>query len=126
MLKVPFSYYCYVCGAKNEIEPEVPEAPKMKEYDVVCSQCEDRTHILITACPKCKKGVQYFLSDLDFPEEITRLGGAYVKLIEAIKNGIKDHVEEFEVPLPKRWTVGLECSCGEKYTAEIPLPQSSE
>ena len=126
MLKVPFSYFCYVCGAKNEIEPEVPQAPKMKEYEVTCNNCDDRTHILITSCPECKKGIQYFLSDLDFPEEIKRLSGTYVKLIEAIKNGLSEHIEEFNVPLPKRWTVGLDCSCGTKYTAEIPLIQKSE
>jgi hypothetical protein len=120
--KTPFSFYCYVCGNINEIAPDVSVAPKMTEHEVVCSNCGDMTHILVTSCPHCNKGVQYFLSDLDFPEEVRRLSGAYVQLIKGIKESLSEYIEEFDVPLPKRWSVTLTCSCGKDYSAELPLP----
>ncbi|MHA1576531.1 MAG: hypothetical protein ACTSU3_04150 [Candidatus Thorarchaeota archaeon] len=126
MQTIPFSYFCYVCGNKIKIEPEVPEAPQMSTHEVKCEKCGDKTHILVTSCPSCKKGVRYFLSDLDFPTEITGLSSVYVKLIEGIKSSLSDYVSEFKIPLPKRWTVGLSCDCGEGYIAEIPLPQLSD
>jgi hypothetical protein len=66
--------------------------------------------------------VKYFLSDLDFPLEVQHLAQAYVDIIQSIKDSLADYIEEFTVPLPKRWSVSLDCSCGKIYTAEIPLP----
>ncbi|MHA2083401.1 MAG: hypothetical protein ACXAEB_12625 [Candidatus Thorarchaeota archaeon] len=126
MTKFPLRYYCYVCGHLNNLNPEVPEAPKMTQHDVKCENCGDGTHIIVTACPHCKEIFRYFLSDLDYTEEIQRLAGTYVKLIDGIRSSIKNHVKEFKVPLPKRWAVGLACGCGEEYTAEIPLPQKAK
>jgi hypothetical protein len=123
MPKIDLRYYCYVCGTAKDLTPNAPLAPAMSQIEVICDNCQDGTHILITACPKCKKGVKYFLSDLDFPEEVTRLSGAYVNLIGEIKKSLSEVVEEFNVPLPKRWSAKLVCECGERYTAEIPLPQ---
>ncbi|MFW9851156.1 MAG: hypothetical protein ACFFF4_18670 [Candidatus Thorarchaeota archaeon] len=122
MSKKSFSYYCYVCGHRNHIDPEVPKAPKMLKHLVECSNCQDKTHILVTSCPNCDEGVKYFLSDLDFPEEVRHLSQAYVDIIQGIKNSLAEYIEEFEVPLPKRWSVSLECTCGNSYIAEIPLP----
>ena len=122
MVKKSFGYYCYVCGHQNKITPDTPKAPKMKKHEVECSNCHDKTHILVTSCPKCDEGVKYFLSDLDFPEEVRRLAQAYVGLIKGIKDSLAGYIEEFDVPLPKRWSVSLDCKCGNTYTAEIPLP----
>jgi hypothetical protein len=118
-----FPYYCYVCGHLNQVSFDVPKAPEMKEYDVRCSneECQDATHILVTSCPHCDEGVRYFLSDLDFTEEVKRLSGAYVQLIRGIKKSLDGYIEEFSVALPRRWTVKLQCSCGQEYSAEIPL-----
>ena len=60
---------------------------------------------------------------LDFPEEIKSLSSAYVKLLSGVRDSLKDHIKEFNVPVPKRWSVKLNCECGEEYSAEIPLPQ---
>ncbi|MDF1538970.1 MAG: hypothetical protein P1Q69_08705 [Candidatus Thorarchaeota archaeon] len=121
-----FRYFCYVCGYENEISPNIPKAPAMEKHQIECKQCKDQTHILVTSCPHCDKGVKYFLSDLDFPEEVQHLSKAYVLLIKGIKDSLAGYIEEFDVPLPERWSVQLDCSCGEKYTAEIPLPHSLE
>jgi len=119
-----FSYYCYVCGHQNQVTPSIPKAPEMKKHQIECEQCHDRTHILVTSCPKCEEGVKYFVSDLDFPEEVQHLSKVYVLLIKGIKESLADYIEEFSVPLPEKWSVPLECSCGTKYKAEILLPHS--
>ncbi len=122
MADLSFTYYCYVCGHKNRVSPEIPKAPSMKEHKVICENCQDMTHILVTSCPTCNNGVKYFLSDLDFPEEVRRLAEAYVKIVKGIKESLSEYIQEFNVALPKRWTVKLQCTCGENYLAEIPLP----
>ena len=124
MAEHDFIYYCYVCGHKNRIHPDVPQAPEMKEQDVICENCFDSTHILVTSCPSCNEGIKYFLSDLDFPEEINQLASAYIKIIQGIKDSLSDYIEEFDVALPKRWTVKLKCTCEEEYMAELPLPHT--
>ncbi|MCK4484211.1 MAG: hypothetical protein KAU89_05265 [Candidatus Thorarchaeota archaeon] len=52
-----------------------------------------------------------------------RLAETYVKLIAGIRESLSDHIAEFNVPVPKRWTHLLECECGHLYNVEIPLPQ---
>ncbi|MFW9964396.1 MAG: hypothetical protein ACFFCX_12570 [Candidatus Sifarchaeia archaeon] len=123
MPKLPLRYFCYVCGHSNDLELDVPPAPKIERDQIKCGNCGDVTHLLLTACPKCEKTFRYFLSDLDFPTEIVTLSDAYVKLIDGVRNSLKDHIKEFNVPVPKRWSVNLNCECGEEYTAEILLPQ---
>lgn len=126
MPELPLRYYCYVCGHSNDLKLDVPLAPKLERSEIKCEKCSDVTHLLVTACPECQKAFRYFLSDLDFPEEITTLSSAYVKLIEGIKNSLKDHISDFKVPVPGRWSVKLNCECGNEYTAEIQLPQLSQ
>lgn len=123
MPKLPLKYFCYVCGQQNDLTLKIPAAPKMSRDEITCSSCGDVTNLLLTSCPECKESFKYFLSDLDFPHELTTLADVYVKLIRGIKNSLSEVVEEFKVPLPKRWSVKLDCQCGKDYTAEIPLPQ---
>jgi hypothetical protein len=123
MPKFPFLFYCCACGQPNELKPDVPLAPNIKPLNVECSNCGDKTHVILSACPKCKNAFQFFLSDLDFPEEMKRLAETYVKLIAGIRDSLSDHIAEFNVPVPKRWTHLLECNCGHQYNVEIPLPQ---
>jgi hypothetical protein len=104
---------------------EVPLAPELERSEIKCKNCSDVTHLLVTACPDCKQAFRYFLSDLDFPNEITQLSAAYVKLIEGIRDSIANHIDEFNVPLPGKWSVKLSCECGKEYQAEIPLPKIS-
>ena len=123
MPELPLRYYCYVCGHQNDLKLKVPLAPEIDRDEIKCSNCGDVTHLLVTACPKCESAFRYFLSDLDFPEEITALSDAYVKLLTGVRDSLKDHIKEFNVPVPKKWSVKLNCECGEEYSAEIPLPQ---
>ncbi|MGQ4912482.1 MAG: hypothetical protein ACP6KW_09970 [Candidatus Thorarchaeota archaeon] len=123
MPKLPLKYFCYVCGHQNDLKLKISEAPKIDRQQVKCSQCGDVTHLLTTACPKCKKSIRYFLADLDFPTEMTSLSQVYVDLISGIRDSLKDHIKDFKVPVPKKWTVNLECECGHKYQAQIDLPQ---
>ncbi len=123
MPKLPLRYYCYVCGHSNDLELDVPLAPAIERDEIKCQNCGDVTHLLLTACPKCEKSFRYFLSDLDFPTEIVALSEAYVKLIDGVRSSLKNYIKEFNVPVPKRWSVTLNCECGEEYTAEISLPQ---
>ncbi|MFW9788431.1 MAG: hypothetical protein ACFFE2_13850 [Candidatus Thorarchaeota archaeon] len=123
MPKLPLRYFCYVCGHKNDLEMEIPLAPKIERNEIKCESCEDVTHVLLTACPKCEAAFRYYLSDLDFPEEITALADVYVNLLRGVRDSLKDHIKDFNVPVPKKWSVKLNCECGEEYSAEIPLPQ---
>lgn len=123
MPELPLKYFCYVCGQQNDLTLDIPLAPDMSREEITCSNCGDVTNLLLTACPKCKKAFKYFLSDLDFPQELTSLADTYVKLIRGIKKSIEGVVEEFKVPLPKRWSVKLDCQCGHEYTVDILLPQ---
>ncbi len=126
MPKFAFSYFCHKCGQRNDTTLEIPLAPKMDSIEVVCEKCGDRTSVMATACPECRDSYRYFMSDLDFPNELQQLGAAYVKLIDGIKRNLADVVREFNVPTPKRWSVKLTCECGKNYTAEIPLPQTPQ
>ncbi len=123
MPEIDLRYHCYICGHPIDLTPVVPTAPNFSQVEVRCTNCGDGTHLMLTACPNCRKGVKYLLSDLDFPEEVLRLSDAYVKLIGGIRDSLSEAVSEFNVPLPKRWSVRLDCDCGEKYSAEISLPQ---
>jgi hypothetical protein len=123
MPELPLKYFCYVCGEQNDLTLAIPIAPEMSREEITCSSCGDITNLLLTSCPECKAAFKYFLSDLDFPHELTSLAEVYVKLMKGIKNSLTDVVEEFKVPLPKRWSVKLDCQCGKSYNAEIPLPQ---
>ena len=125
MPDLPLRYYCYVCGHSNDLKLDVPLAPELERSEITCEKCQDVTHLLVTACPDCQKAFRYFLSDLDFPNEITQLSAAYVNLIEGIRNSLADYIDEFNVPLPGKWSVKLNCECGKEYQAEIPLPKIS-
>ncbi len=122
MKELNLTYYCYVCGHSNPLQPKVPQAPQMVQEDIACEKCGDTTHVLLTHCPTCDKEYRYFLSDLDFPAELNALASTYLNIIKGIKDSLADYVEEFEVPLPKRWSVRLTCTCGVEYDAELPLP----
>ena len=126
MPELPLRYYCYVCGHQNDLKLDVPLAPKIERNEIKCTNCGDVTHLLLTACPECQNSFRYFLSDLDFPAEITALSDAYVKLISGIRDSLSDHIKDFKVPVPKRWSVNLKCECGKEYSAEILLPQLSK
>jgi hypothetical protein len=123
MPELPLRYFCYVCGHKNDLILDIPVAPEMSRNQLKCPECGDVTNLLLTACPHCKEAFRYFLSDLDFPQEMTALADAYVRIIRGIKNSLSGVVKEFDVPLPKRWSVKLDCQCGKDYTVEVPLPQ---
>ncbi|MFW9806062.1 MAG: hypothetical protein ACFFFK_04975 [Candidatus Thorarchaeota archaeon] len=126
MPELPLRYYCYVCGHENDLMLNVPPAPTLKQDEIKCSNCGDVTHLMHTACPACEKSFRYFLSDLDFPNEITALGETYVKLLAGVRDSLSEHIKEFRVPVPKRWSVKLKCECGKEYSAEIPLPNLPE
>ena len=123
MSKRELRYYCCACGEPNELNYEIPVAPQINQVTITCKNCSDKTHVLLTKCPKCQEAMQYFHSDMDFLNEIRTLSRTYVKLILGIKESLAGFISEFNVPLPKKWTVKLNCECGEEYTAEIPLPQ---
>ncbi len=123
MPELPLRYFCYVCGQQNDLVLNIPNAPEMSRNEITCTKCGDVTNLLLTACPHCNNAFRYFLSDLDFPHELTSLASAYIKLISGIKKSLAGVVKEFNVPLPKRWSVNLDCQCGKEYTVEIPLPQ---
>ena len=122
MPELPLRYYCYVCGHQNDLKLNVPPAPTIKRDEIKCSNCGDITHLMHTACPACGKAFRYFLSDLDFPEEIAALASTYVRLLAGVRDSLANHINEFKVPVPKRWSVKLNCECGKEYSAEIPLP----
>jgi hypothetical protein len=122
----PLRYICSVCGEAQEFDPNIPPAPNYVQVEVKCENCKNETHLLITSCPECEESYRYFQSDLDFPAEILGLAGVYVKIIQQIKNSLAEHIEEFDVPVPKRWSAKLECDKGHEFTVEISLPQLSD
>jgi hypothetical protein len=95
----------------------------MTQYDFECENCSDKTHLLMTICPECGTELRYFQSDLDFTGEVKKLSDTYVTLIRGIRDSLSEYIKEFDVPLPKTWSVRLNCGCGHNYTAEIDLPQ---
>ncbi len=123
MTEFTLSYFCHSCGHRNEAKIDAPLSPKMNSVDVECQKCKDKTHVLATACPRCKESFSYFLSDLDFFAELGRVGDAYVQLIDSIRKSLVGIVQEFSVPLPKRWSARFKCECGKEYASELALPQ---
>ncbi len=123
MTRPGLRYYCCACGEPNDLNYDIPLAPQLNQVQIACNNCGDKTHVLLTKCPKCEGALQYFHSDLDFMNEIRTLARTYVTLIGGIRDSLSEYISEFNVPLPRRWTVRLDCECGETYMAEIPLPQ---
>ena len=122
----PLRYICFVCGEIQEIGVNVPSAPSFEQMELKCEKCKNVTHLIITSCPECGvNSLRYFQSDLDFPAEILGLANAYVRIIQQIKDGLKGHIDEFDVSLPKRWSAKLECENGHQFNLEILLPQIS-
>lgn len=122
----PLRYICSVCGEIQEIGVNVPSAPSFEQMELKCEKCKNVTHLIITSCPECGvNSLRYFQSDLDFPAEILGLANAYVRIIQQIKDGLKGHIDEFDVSLPKRWSAKLECENGHQFNLEISLPQIS-
>ena len=115
-------YYCCLCGHQNELIIEAPIAPEMNRIETKCEKCANNTNMLLTCCPKCKESFRYFQSDLEFKDEINQLASTYVKLIAGIRDSLSSHLKEFNVPVPKRWSVNLTCECGHRYASEIALP----
>ena len=123
----PLRYICSVCGEIQEICVNVPSAPSFEQIELKCEKCNNDTNLIITSCPECGvNSLRYFQSDLDFPSEIRGLAGAYVRIIQEIKNSLKEHFEEFDVPVPKRWSAKLVCDNGHEFTLEISLPQLTD
>jgi predicted nucleic acid-binding Zn-ribbon protein len=123
----PLKFICSVCGEKQKIGVNVPSAPSFEQMEVKCEKCKNKTHLIITSCPECGvNSLRYFQSDLDFPAELLSLAGIYVKIIQEIKDSLKEHIEEFDVPVPKRWSAKLECDNGHEFKVEISLPQLSD
>lgn len=123
----PLRYICSVCGEIQEIGVNVPTAPSFEQMELKCEKCSNETHLLITSCPECGvNSLRYFQSDLDFPAEILGLAGVYVRIIQEIKNSLKEYIEEFNVPVPKRWSAKLECDNGHEFKLEISLPQLTD
>jgi hypothetical protein len=119
-------YICSVCGESQEFDTDIPSAPEYVQLELKCNKCANETHLLITSCPECRDSYRYFQSDLDFPAEISSLAGVYVKIIQKIKESLAEHIEEFDVPLPKRWSAKLACDKGHEFNVEISLPQLSD
>jgi hypothetical protein len=115
--------FCNVCGTSMAQDVEVPGAPEMVQKELTCPKCGDKTHVLLTSCPSCHKSFRYFFSDLDFTDEMLRVSEAYIELIRGIRDSLAEYISEFEVPLPKRWSVKLRCECGNDYSADIALPK---
>jgi len=115
--------WCAVCGNGSVQSFEIPAAPTITEQELTCTKCGNRTFVLLTSCPSCQKSFKYFFTDFDFSDEIKRVSGAYVDLIRGIRDSLSEHISEFDVQLPKRWSVKLTCECGNEYSADIPLLQ---
>ena len=123
----PLRYICFVCGETIEIGVNVPSAPSYEQMELKCEKCKNETNLIITSCPECGvNSLRYFQSDIDFPDEILRLAGVYVKIIQQIRDSLVEYIEEFSVPLPKRWSAKLKCDNGHEFTVDISLPQLSD
>ena len=116
-------YICSACGETHELNSTIPSAPNFAQIELKCEKCKNETHLLITSCPECGDSIRYFQSDLDFPGEILSLAKVYVGIIQKIKDTLAEHIEEFTVSVPKRWSAKLECDNGHEFTVDIYLPQ---
>ncbi|MEM2141887.1 MAG: hypothetical protein QXS20_03480 [Candidatus Thorarchaeota archaeon] len=123
MKTFPLSYFCSVCGNEISESVDIESAPAITQRQIECPKCGDKTHLLLTYCPKCNESIRYFVSDLDFNAELLCVADSYVRLIRGIRDSLSGQLAEFVVPLPKRWSIKLRCDCGNEYSVGIPLPQ---
>ena len=67
---VNFEYYCYRCGAKNQITLPCPTAPEFHHLDLQCRSCGDGTRVILSHCPSCSTFI-YWIDDMSIPELVT-------------------------------------------------------
>ncbi len=114
--------FCPMCGQELTKDVDVPIAPVFGQDELICSGCGDATYIFHTLCPKCQS-LYLFFSDIDIPGEMTRLAGTYTDLISKIQESLAGKVQKFEVPVPRRWSARLTCTCEEVFSIDVPLPR---
>jgi hypothetical protein len=117
---VNFTYYCYRCGAKNDLQVPAPNAPEYHHQELTCSSCGDGTHLLISHCPNCERYV-YWIDDMNIPDLVQGFSKYMVHHMQVMIDQAAHQGASISVDTAETFPIVAGCPCGEQFKVEIKI-----
>ncbi|MHA1933634.1 MAG: hypothetical protein ACW97A_00010 [Candidatus Thorarchaeota archaeon] len=120
---VDFTYYCYRCGAKNDLDLPAPDAPDFHHTDLKCNSCGDGTRVLASSCPNpsCARYV-YWINDFSIPEMVEGFAKFMVHNMQAMIDKAAQQGATISIDTPENYPLQASCPCGTKFSIDLPIP----
>jgi DNA-directed RNA polymerase subunit RPC12/RpoP len=120
---VNFVYYCYRCGAENNLDLPAPDAPEYHHADIKCSSCGDGTRVLLSSCPNdaCGRYV-YWIDDMSIPDLVQGFAKYMVHNMQALIDQAATQGVNLEIDTPNKYPINASCPCGTTFSVEIDIP----
>ncbi len=116
-----FIYYCYRCGAENQIDLPKPKAPDYHHTSITCKNCADSTYVLISHCPNCHRFV-YWIDDMSIPDLVNGFGKYMVHNMQALIDRAATQDVSISIDTPDNYPINATCPCGTTLTVELSIP----
>ena len=123
MSDVGFTYFCYRCGGKNELQLPAPIAPDFSHTDLTCKHCGDGTRVMLSHCPNpsCTHFV-YWINDISIPELVKGFAKYMTTNMQAMIDRAAIQGANISIDTTDKFTVPAGCPCGARFEIEIPIP----
>jgi len=118
---INFEYYCYRCGAKNELSLPCPTAPNYHHTELQCQSCGDGTRVLLSHCPSCTRFV-YWINDLSIPDLVSGFARYMVHNMQVMIDKAAMQGATISIDTPNKYPINAACPCGASFAVEIDIP----
>ena len=118
---INFEYYCYRCGAKNELALPCPTAPNYHHTELKCQRCGDGTRVLVSHCPSCTRFV-YWINDLSIPDLVSGFAKYMVHNMQAMIDKAAMQGATISIDTPGKYPINAACPCGANFAVEMDIP----
>jgi len=120
---VNFTYYCYRCGAKNDLELPAPKAPDYHHEGLKCASCGDETRVLLSSCPNpdCSHYV-YWIDDISIPDVVVGFAKYMVHNMQTMIDKAALQGATVSIDTPDRYPINARCPCGTNFSVDIVIP----
>ena len=118
---INFEYYCYRCGAKNELTLPCPTAPNYHHSELQCKSYGDGTRVLLSHCPSCTRFV-YWINDLSIPDLVSGFARYMVHNMQSMIDKAAMQGATISIDTPNKYPINAACPCGANFAVEIDIP----
>ena len=118
---INFEYYCYRCGAKNELSLPCPTAPDYHHSELQCQSCGDGTRVLLSHCPSCTRFV-YWINDVSIPDLVSGFARYMVHNMQTMIDKAAMQGATISIDTPDKYPINAACPCGANFAVEIDIP----